>query len=440
MLLKKISRSLYFLPALITLASIALAILLLFLDKSGRATYPIAEHWWNDASSARDFFSTSASVMITIASVSFSVVVVALTLASNQFCPRVLRRFIEDRMNRVVFGVLIGNFAFAMVGLSCIQEDQTPLPGLTLSTCFLFNLVSTALFIYFIHYISSSLQVDSIVRTTREETLRRIEKLKSSSQELDILGPADTSPQSLEDMSLPSACPIAKIGYVQAVRAGDLLALSEEMGESIRSRIGLGDFVTPESPCLHEPGFPLNEELEERIRDCYEVDYLRVLEHDIAYGFREIIDIALKAISPAINDPTTAVMCVQNMTAMFEALCKNGWPATELRVQESEAAVLFSRNQPKDYLSFLSDQLIYHCAGSPRVSEALLEMFAKFAGFLEGESWKEMVVEKSRLVVYTAAQGSLPPFWQERLKRSQDAVEKICGGPTPSSTGIVLAD
>lgn len=439
MLLKKISRSLYFLPALITLASIALAILLLALDKDGRVTYPIAEHWWNDASSARDFFSTSASVMITIASVAFSVVVVALTLASNQFCPRVLRRFIEDRMNRVVFGVLIGNFAFAMVGLSYIQEDQAPLPGLTLSTCFLFNLVSTALFIYFIHYVSSSLQVDSIVKTTREETLQRIRKLKSSSKELDFLGPADMSPQRLEELSLPSACPIGKLGYVQAIRAGDLLALSEEIGHNITSRIGLGDFVTPESSCLLEPEFSLTEELENRLRDCYEVDYLRLLEHDIAYGFREVIDIALKAISPAINDPTTAVMCVQNLTAMFEALCKDGWPPTDLRASESEAAVLFSGNQPEDYLSFLSDQLIHHSAGSPRVAESLLEMFAKMAAYLEGEQWKEMVVEKSRLLVYSATQGSLPPFWQERLKRCQAAVEQICGSPA-GSTGIVFAD
>ena len=411
--LKKVANSLYFLPASLTAFSIALAVALLALDKNFASLYPFTGLWWNDVDGAREFLSTSASVSISVVSVSFSVVVVALTLASNQFCPRVLRRFIEDRVNRLVFGVLIGNFAFALVALSALGSKDEP-PGLTLMGCFLFDLASTGLFIYFIHHVAASLQVDSIVTELRTASIRRIEELKASRYQ--CLGAADTVPRISEGF-----CPQGKTGYVQAIRMERLLELSDKLGKPFHLCCGLGDFVTPSTPTLVRFHPEPEDSVKQEIADCFEVDYARLLEHDISYGIREILDIALKAISPAINDPTTAVMCLQNLTAVYEALARGGWPRTSLTSESGEGGIQVPNNTPEDYLDLATDQLLYHSLGTPRVAQALLEFLHRLRCLDLGERWKRRVDEKiealSRAVV---AEWELP-VWKERLLRPRSS-------------------
>ena len=405
--LKKITNSLYFLPASLTALSILLAVGLLALDKNFASFYPFTGLWWNDIDGAREFLSTSASVAVSVVSVSFSVVVVALTLASNQFCPRVLRRFIEDRVNRLVFGTLIGNFAYALVALSALGSKQEP-PGTTLMGCFLFDLGSTVLFIYFIHHVSSSLQVDSIVTDLRKATIRQIEILKSNPHR--CLGAADTMPG--EDGGI---CFHGKTGYIQGIRMERLLEISSQMRQPFYLTCGLGDFVTESTPALARFRPEPDEETRAEILDCFEVDYARLLDHDISYGIREILDIALKAISPAINDPTTAVMCLQNLTAIYESMAQGGWPQTCLIHENGEGAVYLPNNTPGDYLNLATDQLLYHSPGTPRVAQALLEFLQKVRRLQLGENWRARVdqkIEALREAVDTQWDSAV---WKKRL-------------------------
>lgn len=382
---------------------------LLALDKNFASLYPFTGLWWNDVDGAREFLSTSASVSISVVSVSFSVVVVALTLASNQFCPRVLRRFIEDRVNRLVFGVLIGNFAFALVALSALGSKDEP-PGLTLTGCFLFDLASTALFIYFIHHVAASLQVDSIVTELRTASVRRIEELKASRYQ--CMGAADTVPRIQGGF-----CPQGKTGYVQAIQMERLLEISDRLGQPFQLCCGLGDFVTPSTPTLVQFHPEPEDSVKKEIVDCFEVDYARLLEHDISYGIREILDIALKAISPAINDPTTAVMCLQNLTAVYEALALGGWPRTSLTGASGEGGIQVPNNTPEDYLDLATDQLLYHSLGTPRVAQALSDFLQRLRCLDLGESWKNRVDEKIDALNRAVVAEWESPVWKERLLR-----------------------
>ena len=331
-----------------------------------------------------------------------------MTLASNQFCPRVLRRFIEDRVNRVVFGVLIGNFAYALIALSALGQDSKP-PGLTLAGCFLFDLTSTALFIYFIHHTASSLQVDAIVLELREETIRQIELLKSDPKR--CLGPAGSGPHWTDGL-----CAQNKIGYVQGVRIDKLLEISKQLDRPLHLCAGLGDFVTRGTPCVERFHPEPDQQTSRQIAECFEVDYSRLLEHDISYGFREVVDIALKAISPAINDPTTAVMCLHNLTAMFEALARDGWPRRSVVGEQQKGSVSMPCNGPEDYLNLITDQLCYHAMGSPRVAEALLEFLARVRPLLKSADWTLRVDCKARQLIEDAEKAWESPVWRQRLQ------------------------
>lgn len=418
LLFRNVTRSLYFFPSAVSLASVLLAIGLVYVGRWTRADEFIGQFWWTDLESARTFLATSAGGLISITGVSFSVLVVALTLASNQFCPRALRRFVEDRVNRVIFGLLVGNTAYALVLLTLLKEGGDGLPALALSGALVYGGATALTFIYFIHYTATGLQVDSVVRGIRDKTIAEIEKLKTKDGGLRCLGPVGSHPhrrQPEEPMS--NAYRLQKVGFVQAVDLEGLLELSRTLGEPLKAVVGLGDFVTRDTPCVEPLSSQPSEEDLECLRDCFEVDYSRLLESDISYGFREIVDIALKAVSPALNDPTTAVMCVQNLSGMFEELCRDGWPATS--VQAEDAAVLFTDNHPADFLGLIVDQIALHSANNPIVLEALLKLLLHVHGKLEGRAWGELVRSKGDQIVENARAAELSPYWLDRLEQER---------------------
>ncbi len=425
--LRKVSSSLYFLPASITLLSVAVALVASGFEQTHSLSGWFPDFWWSDQDSAREFLSTSAGVMITITGVAFSVVVVALTLASNQFCPRVLTRYVENRVNRLVFGVLTGNFAFALTLLATQQKNPENLPGLSLTLCFLFDLASTIVFIYFIHHTATSLQVDNLVADIRQATLRNIAKLKSEEADPVLLGPANSATDLIPMLGCESRFTAAQNGYVEAVRLEDLISISARVGEPIEVLTGLGDWVTPETACIKPLKNEVDDELIESIQACFEVGDSRRLDLDISYGFREIVDIALKAVSPAVNDPTTAVMCLNNLGTMMEALCRGGWPPVALfgSDEEGRGSVRFYGNGPEDYLRLVTEQLTIHVVNAPRLAVALMHWLCRLALQLDDESWRQALRERAEAILLTSREGRFEPRWYQLLTEYREQLERL---------------
>ena len=427
--IRKVASSLYFLPASITLVSVAVALVASAFEQSHSLSGWFPDLWWSDPDSAREFLSTSAGVMITITGVAFSVVVVALTLASNQFCPRVLTRYVENRVNRTVFGVLTGNFAFALTLLATQQKNPEKLPGLSLTLCFLFDLASTIVFIYFIHHTATSLQVDNLVADIRQATLQNIAQLKSEDSEPVLLGPANSATDQISMLGRASRFTAAQNGYVEAVRLKDLLAISARLGEPIKVLAGLGDWVTPETACIKPLESEADEEVIKSIQACFEVGNSRRLDLDISYGFREIVDIALKAVSPAVNDPTTAVMCLNNLGTMMESLCRGGWPPVALfgSEEEGQGCVRFYGNDSVDYLRLVTEQLTVHVVNAPRLAIALMHWLCRLALQLDDESWRNALRERSEAVWLTAQEGNFEKRWYQLLTEYREQLERLIG-------------
>lgn len=427
--IRKVTSSLYFLPASITLMSVAVALIASAFEQTHSLSGWFPDLWWSDQDSAREFLSTSAGVMITITGVAFSVVVVALTLASNQFCPRVLTRYVENRVNRMVFGVLTGNFAFALTLLATQQKNPENLPSLSLTLCFLFDLASTIVFIYFIHHTATSLQVDNLVADIRQATLHNIAQLKSEEAEPVLLGPANSATDLIHHLGCESRFTAAQNGYVEAVRLKDLLSLSARLGEPIKVLTGLGDWVTPETACIKPLKGEVDDEIIDSIQACFEVGNSRRLDLDISYGFREIVDIALKAVSPAVNDPTTAVMCLNNLGTMMESLCRGGWPPVALFGSEEEGrgSVCFYGNGSVDYLRLVTEQLTVHVVNAPRLAVSLMHWLCRLAPLLEEESWRAVLRERAEAVWLTAQEGNFEERWYQLLTEYREQLERLIG-------------
>lgn len=320
--------SLWFRPAALTLSAILLAFAALGLDRSLVDRGVELPAWLGgDPASAREVLTTIASGMITIAAMSFSVVIIALTLASNQFAPRVLRNFTTDRINQTTLGVFVGTFVYSLLVLRAIQEGSDGpgrVPEIAILTAMAAAVASLGFFIYFIHHIATGIQVSRIIENVAEETRVSIDRLLAS--EHGVTGPARirSAPLPVPDGWRVGA---AGEGYVDRIDASRLVTAAKEADLVLDVLVGPGDFVAEGSPLAVADRRPEDPEpVAEAVEGAFLLARQRTIHEDPAFGFRELVDIAVKAISPAMNDPNTAVNCVDYLGSFLRRMADRDWP------------------------------------------------------------------------------------------------------------------
>jgi len=331
--------SFWFLPSLIVTFSVALAAALIAADASD------GERWltrWPhvfgaDAAGARAILSTIAGSMITVVGVTFSMTLVTLALASSQYTSRILRTFIRDRVTQVVLGVFAGIFTYCLIVLRSIRggEETGFIASLAMSFGIVLAIGGIGTLIYFIHHIATSIQASSLIAVVAEETLEAIDRLfpgalgKPGSDDSDHGG--DHGGESAPARRAGSAwqpVPAPGNGYIQSVDNAALLRLAREHEMVVRMEHGIGNFVVEGTPLvsLALPAAP-DDALVAEVQAAFTLSRHRTLHQDCAFGVRQIVDMAMRALSPSINDTTTAVMCVDYLTAILARLATRDIPS-----------------------------------------------------------------------------------------------------------------
>lgn len=336
--------SFWFVPSLMIAFSIALALALIEADSTG--SKPWMERWPRlfgaGAAGARGMLSTIAGSMMTVVGVTFSMLLVTLALASSQYTSRILRNFMRDRVTQVVFGIFAGIFTYCLIVLRTIRDADEGgfVPSLAVTFGVVLAIGGISVLIFFIHHIASSIQASSIIASVAAETMMAVDRLfpeKLGRGPVD--GDEDQSPLPLPKRNW-QAVPAKGNGYIQSVDHAALLRLSREHQTIVRMERGIGEFVvhgtTLASLALEGPP---EEEIIAALQAAYSIRRHRTVEQDAAFGIRQIVDIALRALSPGINDTTTAVMCVDYLTAILAQLASRPIPSSR-RYEEGELRVL----------------------------------------------------------------------------------------------------
>jgi uncharacterized membrane protein len=310
----QVRASLWFVPGLMFAGAIALALGLVALGV--RTDDWIIRRWpvlQITGEGARSILETVAGSVITVAGVVFSITIVALTLAANQYSPRVLRSFMRDTGNRVVIGYFVAVFTYCLLVLRTIRAgDVEFVPTLAALAGILFGVLSAGFLIYFINHIAVSLTASYIVANLAGKTVERIDALLPEPE-----GSAGEEPREQEDES-PAwrEIPAAATGYIQFIDIRRLVRAAQKRGTVVRLEQPVGGFVVAGAALARSSkGAP--RELVRDVNDAVIVEHYRTLDQDPLYGIRQIVDIAVKALSPGINDTTTAVMCVDYLTSVL---------------------------------------------------------------------------------------------------------------------------
>jgi len=328
--------SFWFLPSLMAAAAVALALLAVMLD------HRLDDKWLNSASwvygggaeGASAVLQTIAGSMITIAGVVFSLTLVALSLASSQFGPRLLRNFMRDTSNQLVLGTFISTFLYCMLVLRTIRrpEEGAFVPHLAVTLGVAFAIASLSVLIYFIHHVSVSIQAEEVIARVGAELDQTMEKLFPEQIGEGCDGPrqqeeADPA-QAMRAMEQPG-CEIlaAGDGYLQIVDHQLLMAFATESDTVLRMERQPGHYIVGGTPLLSVwPPERVDQKARERLLAAFVLGNQRTAAQDVEFAILQLVEIGTRALSPGVNDPFTAISCVDRIGSALCRLARRAMP------------------------------------------------------------------------------------------------------------------
>jgi uncharacterized membrane protein len=394
--------ALWALPSLAVVLALLAGSLLTLVDVSPGTTFHNLV-FQGTADDARTLLIAIASTMATVIALVLGLSVVALQLSSTQFSPRLLRNFLRDRHNQVVISVFVATFAYSTAGLytvgisSGLRTEEYPRLAVTGALFLLF--VSLVTLVYFLHHVAHSIQIDEIMSKVERTTLRVIEH--------DL--PADASPDPLPDRPAWAVMVRAhRSGYVQTMHPEVLRDVAIEH-EAVASVVPmLGEHVIAHSPLVWawrsspEQPPPAPEAFAAVVDAAIRIGFERTAEQDVAFGIRQLADIGVKALSPAINDPYTSIQAVEHIAVLLAALAQRPLGNQQLRGADGAVRVLVRGRDLAYYLDLATGQVRRFGAAEPRVVRALLRVLRSISTFCRTDADRDLVAVQVRLVLEAA--------------------------------------
>jgi uncharacterized membrane protein len=332
---------------------------------------------FTDADAARSMLQSIATVTISVAGVAFSVTVVALVLASQQLGPRVLRTFETDRLNQVTLGALLGPFAFAIVLLTQFEASGDELPHVSLGVAVLAALAAIGFFVAFVQHTVTSLQAATVIDRIASEGRRTVPGRHPE----DFGSPAGDggAPPALpgRDAAVPVRAEAG--GYLTLIEASTVLAAARAVDAVVVQRIAVGDYVIT-GEVLAELVPAGDAPLEDpdacagAVRDAFVLGHERTMAQDVAFPLRQLADIALRGLSPSLNDPTTAENSMDAAAGLLTSIAERRAPVAARA--DDDGALRFVASVPDldDLVRLTFEQVRLSASGHPVLGRRLLHL------------------------------------------------------------------
>jgi len=322
----KINESIAFYPAIIAIGFLLLSIGMLKIDFSPWGKYMKTGLSWlslKDASTARSIISTVAGAIISLAVFSFSMVMIVLNQAASQMSNRVLTSMIENRFQQVILGVYIGTIVYALFLLSTIRDISSGIyvPALSIYLLILFTIIDIFLFIYFLDYVTQSVKYETVIHRVQKQTMATMKEKFEDIEE--------------ENVSW-SSLPFVEIGssesnYFQGFNEKKLLKIAREKNLYICFLYKQATYLIKEVVFMKVYGARLiDEECKSDLLSATDFFKGQPIDRNADYGFNQLAEVAIKALSPGINDPGTAVISLHSLSDVLAYKLYHNLPSVRL--------------------------------------------------------------------------------------------------------------
>lgn len=450
----RVHSSFWFLPAVMAGGAIALAFLTVALDPP--VTNWVRQNWgWTFTGGAEGtsaVLGCIAASMITLAGVVFSMTLVTLSLASTQLGPRLLRNFMRDTTTQAVLGTFIATFLYCLLVLRTIRRanEVVFVPHLSASLGVLLAVVSVGVLIYFIHHVSVSIQANEIVAVVGTELIEGIERMfpaniaqgtEHGAEQAASRMPTEPPDAALPEVFAQEASPLGATGdgYIQFIDTAALTALAAQEDVLLRLEQGPGHYVVAGCPLVRIwPANRLSDQFVNRVNAAFVLGNQRTSGQDIEFMVNQLVEIAVRALSPGINDPFTAMMCVDHLGSALCRLVQRDMPSPLHHDAQDQLRVVMPVITFSDITDAAFNQIRQYGRSCAAVTIRLLETIAVIAEFAHRSEDCATLLRHAEMIV-RGARGGLSEDEDRReaekryqtakrlLNRTTDSDSDICG-------------
>jgi uncharacterized membrane protein len=413
-------------PAIICALALMLAYWLL--TSGGALVAPARDIWWlysGDADSAREVLSSLLSGLITMTSLVVSMTFVILTLAANQLGPRVIAIFIADRQIQAVLGLFLGTILYVLLVLRTLDDElgKAAVPHIAVTVGS--GLTAACLFalLLYVHKVARSIIADNVVAAVARQLRRHIAEILPERERLPEEGGA---PVVLND-----ACSVSleRSGYIQTIDYEALVKLARDGAAVIRIEVKAGDFVLRKGAHVRvHPQAALDDSLA-ALRQAFVIGEERTPAQDLEHGIRQLVEIALRALSPAMNDPFTAMAVIERLGAALEDVLSRGSPPRLLKDADGVLRVVANRSDFDGLLGAAFDMISQAASEHPAVLMCIADTVGQLAAAAAhdaGGNAADALRGQLAKLAETAAMARVPPTHRpalmQRIERARAAI------------------
>lgn len=425
-----LSSSFWFIPILMLLITIGSATGFIYLDSQIQYSPEGILKYLLPASvdSARSILSIIAGAMIGVAGTVFSITLVVLTLASSQLGSRLVRNFMYDKLNQLVLGTYVSSFVYCLIILSSLKESESFyfVPAISVLAALASAIAGIILLVIFIHHVSMSIQSDKVISDISEAMSISIRKLFP-----DEIGheeeekPAPDIHLLKQQYTIKQEVRCKKSGYLQSIDGQGLMNIAEDNDCIIFLNHRPGDFMVQdmvfcEVLCNEEFG----EEIHEQIQDDFILGKVRTPLQDAEFSIHQMVEVASRALSPGVNDPYTAIACIDNLTSVMCYLTGAAFPSPYRYDSQDKLRVVTDNHTFSGMLNAAFNQIRQYAEKSPSVMIRLMEAMKAINTFTRSKNQKELVVKHAEMIMKAAERTFHEPQDLDDLKERFNSLEQ----------------
>jgi uncharacterized membrane protein len=415
--------NLWLVPVLEVIVAVGLYFLTHAVDLAAFHGHLTLPSWvkFGSADSARQILTTLAGAVITVVGVVFSIMIVTLTLASTQFGPRILRNFIRDRGTQVTLGTFVATFVYATLVLISIGGNGGRFtPHLSITVAVALVGVSMAVLIFFIHHIASSIQLPQVIASIARDLSRAIDAESSGGGTLEAGPSVDELVRRMDDSG--GTVPAPASGYLQFIRHEVLVRLATERGAVIRLLHRPGHFVVSGHPMATVWPPDAAASVTQGLRQAHVTGPYRTLTQDLAFAVDQLVEIAIRALSPAVNDTFTALTCID---WLGESLCKvtTQWHPTRVhRDSHGFVRVITAHVSWRRLVERAFEKIRQAGRGMPAVLIRQLEALTKIIDHTTSEAQRQLLLEQATMILSASDESVPEPADRGDVRREYEEV------------------
>lgn len=428
--------SLWFVPSLLVVAAGALFCVTYALDRAVDANAFSLPSWVNTGGTdaARTILTAIAAAVITVVGVVFSITILALQLASTQFGPRMLRNFIRDRGTQLTLGTFVATFVFSVLALGSVSNKPsgTFVPHISVSVAIVLLLVDLGVLIYFIHHVARSIQLTEVVYAIARDLDQAIRDLRTeevspprTSEALEPVVNEINARLDREGVELPAP----SSGYLQGIGHARIVEIAAHCDAVVRFSRRPGHFVVRGRPLATAWPSEVAPDVTRALADAHITGPHRTLQQDPQLAIDQLVEIAIRALSPAVNDTFTALTCIDWLGDGLGKIASRPLPHGVYRDASGRVRVLDVPLRFDRLLNHGFDKIRQAGRGMPAVAVRQLEGLSAVAACTIDETQRLAIARQAEMILRSADEAITEPNDRDDVRRAHrqviDTLERV---------------